>query len=173
MSLVSIFSPSSQNHTPTPLVPTVALPPPLPPPVPPALLPPTFRFPPVQVLPDDLPTHVHKHLVHVQPAPRAGLVIRDVAPHLRDLEGLGARDAAVVFEVGLVADEHDGDGRVVILHVRDLLAQLAELRERGGGCDAEDEEEALGVAHVHFSVRVVELAIAGLGRGEVFGYVPY
>ena len=39
----------------------------------------------------------------------------------------------------------------MVLHVRDLLTQLAELGEGGGAGDGEDEEEALGVAHVHFS----------------------
>lgn len=148
--MLLFLPPSSQNHTPTPLIP-IPLPPPLPPAIPPVLLPSPLRLPPVQVLPDNLPTHVHKHLVHIQSASRAGLVVGDVAPHLRDLEGFGAGDAAVVFEVGFVADEHDGDGWVVVLHVRDLLAELAEFGEGGGAGDAEDEEEALGVAHVHFS----------------------
>lgn len=48
--------------------------------------------------------------------------------------------------------------RVAALDLDDLLAELAQLFEGGHGGDAEDEQEAVGVAHV-------ELA----HRGELFG----
>lgn len=127
----------SQNHTPTALVP-ISLPPPLPPPIPSTLIPPALRLPPIQIFPDNLPTHVHKHLVHIQSPPRAGFIVGDVAPHLRDLEGFGAGDAAVVFEIGFVADEDDWDGRVVVFHMCDLFAEFAEFGEGGCGGYAED-----------------------------------
>lgn len=91
------------------------------------------------------------------------------------MEGFGARDAAVVFEVGFVPHQHDGHGRVVVFHVCDLLAQLGEFGEGGGRGDAEDEEEALGVAHVHFSARglVRMRRLGGLGVRVLVGDLPY
>ena len=136
----TVASPPPPPIPPTPTIPSPTTPTPSP-----------FTLPTAQILPDNLPAHIHKHLVHIQPPPRARLVIRDIPPHLRDLEGFCARDPPVVFEVCFVSYEDDGDRGVVVLHVRYLFAELAEFGEAGGAGDGEDEEEALGVAHVHFS----------------------
>lgn len=81
-----------------------------------------ITLPQRQVLPNNLPTHIRKNLIHIQPPPRTRLIVRNIPPHLADLEGFGARDAPVVFEVRFVADQNYGDRWVVVLHVYDLFA---------------------------------------------------
>lgn len=142
----------SQNITHLPLPHVLRPLPPLRPPAPTPPSKPAFlsRHPPLHipdlprrdVLPDNLPTQIHKRLVHVRSPSRAGFVIRRVVPGLGDREGAGARDGAVFFEIGLVADDDEGDVGVVF-DADDLVAEFVQFGEGGEGGYAEDEEEAL------------------------------
>jgi hypothetical protein len=81
---------------------------------------------PLQVLTDDLATQIDEDFVYIGAAPGRGLVVRSVAPILGEAEGARARYSAVFFEVGLVADDHEGDF-LVVFDADDLLAEFGEL----------------------------------------------
>jgi hypothetical protein len=140
---------------------------PFPSPIPPTLPTPTTRAilirhqpshfllragpPRLYILPNDLPAQILKHLIDIRASARRRLVVGHTAPRLGDLEGAGARDGAVVFQVGLVADQHDGHG-LGVFNAHDLVAQgvqFVQAVERG---DGEDEKEALAGFHVEFAV---------------------
>lgn len=59
-------------------------------------------------------------------------------------------DGALVVEVRLVTDQHDGDFRIGF-YARQLALQGCEFGERVGLCDGEDEEEAVAGFHVEFA----------------------
>ena len=63
------------------------------------------------------------------------------------MKGLGAGDGAIFFQVGFVADDDEGDERVVF-DSDDLVAKFVEFGEGGQGGNAEDEEEALTGFHI-------------------------
>lgn len=67
------------------------------------------------------------------------------------MEGAGAGDGAVFFEVGFIADNDERDEGVVF-DADDLVAEFVKLSEGGQGGYAEDEKEALARFHVEFSV---------------------
>lgn len=67
------------------------------------------------------------------------------------MEGFGAGDGAVFFEVRFVADDDEGDEGIVF-DADDLVAEFVEFGKGGQGGYAEDEEEALAGLHVEFSV---------------------
>lgn len=125
-----------------------------PPPVPATTFPlptPTTTYPrPGNIPPDDLPTHIHKHLLHILAPPCTRLVVRHIFPCLTDRESPTPTYAAVVFEIRFVAYEHNRHVRVV-LDVDDLFAEFGEFLQGGEGSDGENEQEALGFAHVEFS----------------------
>ena len=77
------------------------------------------------VFADDLPAEVHKGFVHVPSGSGRCFVIGCVVPGLGDLEGAGAGDGAVFLEVGLVADDDEGDEGVVF-DADDLVAEFVE-----------------------------------------------
>jgi hypothetical protein len=80
----------------------------------------------LQVLTDDLATEIDEDFVYVGATPGRGLVVRGVAPVLGEAEGAGARYGAVFFEVGFVADDHEGDF-FVVFDADDLFAEFGEL----------------------------------------------
>ena len=86
------------------------------------------------ILPHNLPAEIHERLIHIRAPSRARLIIRSVSPTLTDGEGSGTGDGAVFFEVGLIADNDEGDTRIVF-DADDLLAELVELVEAAEGCD--------------------------------------
>ena len=102
------------------------------------------------VLADDLPAEIHKDLVDICPPPRTRLVVGRVPPLLRQLVGAGSGDDPVFGEVGLVADDDDGHGRVV-LDLDNLLAELGKLVQAVHVGDGEDEQEALALFHVQLT----------------------
>ena len=69
-----------------------------------------------------------------------------------NLKGAGARDGAVFFEVGFIADDDEGDEGVVF-YSDDLVAEFVEFGEGRQRRYAEDEEETLAGLHVEFSAR--------------------
>ena len=94
---------------------------------------------------------MHKGLVDTGSPPGTSFVIRGVTPAGGDGQGASAGDGPVFFEVGLVADDDEGDEGVVF-DTDDLFAQFVEFVEGGEGGYGEDEEEALAGFHVEFSV---------------------
>ena len=68
-------------------------------------------------------------------------------PRLGDTECTGARHGSIFFQVGLVADDDEGD-RGVVFDADDLVAEFIEFGEGGEGGDGENEEEALTGLHV-------------------------
>ena len=104
------------------------------------------------ILSHNLPAEIHERLVHIRPPPRARLVVWGVSPPLTHGEGSGAGDGAVFFEVGLVADNHEGHAWIVF-DADYLFAQLVKLVKTTKGCDGEDEKEALAGFHVELSRR--------------------
>ena len=103
------------------------------------------------ILANNLPAEIHKGLVDTGSPPSTSLVVRGVTPAGGDGEGASAGDGPVFFEVGLVADDDEGDAGV-IFDADDLFAQFVEFVEGGEGGDGEDEEEALAGFHVELSV---------------------
>jgi len=99
---------------------------------------------------NDLGAQVQKHFVDVRPPSRAGLVVRFLAPTLGELEGSGTGDHAVVFHVGFVAHDHEGDV-LVVFDADDLFAEFGEFVEGVRVADGEDEEETLTLFHVEFA----------------------
>jgi hypothetical protein len=81
---------------------------------------------PLQVLTDDLATQIDKDFVYISAASGRSLVVRGVAPILGEAEGAGARYGTVFFEVGFVADDHEGDF-LVVFDADDLFAEFGEL----------------------------------------------
>ena len=67
------------------------------------------------------------------------------------MEGAGAGDGTVFFEVGFVANNDKGNVGIVF-DANDLVAEFVEFGEGGQGGYAEDEKEALAGLHVEFSV---------------------
>ena len=67
------------------------------------------------------------------------------------MEGAGAGDGTIFFEVGFVADDDKGDEGVVF-DADDLVAEFVKFGEGGQGGYAEDKKEALAGLHVEFSV---------------------
>lgn len=61
------------------------------------------------VFPYDLPTQIHKHLIDVHAGLCTSLVIRCITPSSTHGKGALVGDGTVVGEVGLVADEDEGD----------------------------------------------------------------
>ncbi|KAK0818003.1 hypothetical protein LTS16_005197 [Friedmanniomyces endolithicus] len=114
---------------------------------------PTPPTPPTQIPMHNLPTHINKNLRNILPPPRRRLIIRHPAPRLRDLERPAPTHHPVFLEITLIPHQHNWDIGVSALDLHDLLAQLGEFVEGGEGGDAEDEEEAVGVAHVEFAHR--------------------
>jgi hypothetical protein len=104
-----------------------------------------------QVFPNDLPADIGEDFIDVGRFSRARLVVRNVAPTLRQLKRLRSGHCAIFLQVGFVPDEDDGE-RGIVFGADDLLAELDEFAEGGGRGDAEDEKEALSQSHVHVSV---------------------
>lgn len=88
---------------------------------------------------------------------------------LGDLESACTGHGAVFFEVGLVADDDDGDVGIVF-DTDDLVAELGQLVKTAGGCDGEDEEEALALLHVEFA-HCGELFGTGCVEAVILGLV--
>jgi hypothetical protein len=110
----------------------------------------------LQILANNLATQIDKDLVHVCATTGGCLVVRRIAPALRERKGACARHGAVFFEIGFVADYDNGHFGVV-LDADDLFADFGEFVERGHARDREDEEEALSLFHVQFSVILCQL----------------
>ena len=77
------------------------------------------------ILADDLPAEVHEGLVDVAACPGRALVVGGVVPGAGDGEGARARHGPVFFQVALVADDDEGDERVVF-DAYDLVAEFLE-----------------------------------------------
>lgn len=77
----------------------------------------------LEIFPNDLPAQIDEHLVHVGPSPRRRFVVRNIAPALRQSECAGPRNRPILFQIGFVAHEHQGN-LLVILDADDLLADL-------------------------------------------------
>ena len=104
----------------------------------------------VHIFADDLSAKIDKDLVDVGSPSSGGLVIRSIAPALRQLVRHLPRYSAVVLEIRLVAYDDEGDTWVV-LDANDLLSQLGQFMQAAHACNGEDEEEALALLHVQLA----------------------
>ena len=75
------------------------------------------------ILLHDLTTQVDEDLIDVCATTRRSLVVRRIVPALCERKGFSARDGTVFFQVGFVADDHDGDG-FVVFDADDLFAEF-------------------------------------------------
>ena len=69
---------------------------------------------------------------------------------LRQLIGSRPGDDAILFEIGLVADDHERDV-LIVFDADDLFAKLGQLVEAAHAGDGEDEEETLALLHIQLS----------------------
>ena len=69
---------------------------------------------------------------------------------LRQLIGSRPGDNAILFEIGLVANDHERDV-LVIFDADDLFTKLSQLVEAAHAGDGEDEKETLALLHVQLS----------------------